>query len=35
MDACQQFAKERNEFLDGIETALIYQDVSDEAGGAL
>jgi hypothetical protein len=33
MDACwDRFAKERNEFLEGIETALIYQ---DEAGGAL
>jgi len=35
MDACwDRFAKERNEFLEGIETVLIPQDVSSEAGGA-
>jgi hypothetical protein len=36
MDACwDRFANERNEFLEGIETALITQDISDGAVGAL
>jgi hypothetical protein len=36
MDAFwDRFTKERNEFLEGIENALIDQNVSDEARGAL